>query len=193
MKIIYLDLETTGVDENICGIYQMSGLIEIDGHVIDEFDYMINPGDVHVDEWVITTMKSKGIELEDVLTYSSGAFVHSKLIELLDKHVDKFDPADKFHLCGYNVAFDDRFLRKLFKENGNDFYGAYIYSNRLCVMNLASYVLAPIRHKLSNFTLQTLCKIFNISIDAHDAKSDIEATYKLYQGLKNYLVVKELE
>lgn len=193
MKILYIDTETTGTDEHSSAIYQISGLVEIDGELVDEFDFVMNPGDVEIEDWVMDNLTSKELSLRDLISYKSQDNVFLEFISVLDKWIDKYDKSDKFHLCGYNVALDDRFMRAWFSRNNNDFYGAYIYSNRLDVMTLASYVLAPIRNKLTNFKLETICTLFDIEIDAHDAKSDIEGTYKLYQGLKNYLIVKELK
>ena len=43
MKIFYFDLETTGVKFWKNGIHQISGAIEIDGEIKEEFDYHVQP------------------------------------------------------------------------------------------------------------------------------------------------------
>lgn len=38
MKLLFYDLETTGLDKDKHGVYQMSGRIVIDGSVVETFD-----------------------------------------------------------------------------------------------------------------------------------------------------------
>ena len=175
MRILYLDLETTGNNHNVCGIYQICAIFEIDGEIVDSFTAYMNPGDVTIMADVEDMMKDI-----DLATFSDQSDVFTKFIEVIENHTVK---ADKFHICGYNVHFDDKFLRAWFHKNRNGYFGRYFYSNLLDVMSLASFTLQAHRHKLPNFKLETLCKCFGIDIDAHDARSDIIATYKIYKGL----------
>jgi len=39
MKLLFLDVETTGVDNSKNGIIQLSGIIEIDGVIKEEFNF----------------------------------------------------------------------------------------------------------------------------------------------------------
>ncbi len=42
-RIMYYDLETTGVDYKVSSVRQISGFLEIDGKVTDEFNFMVKP------------------------------------------------------------------------------------------------------------------------------------------------------
>lgn len=192
MKVLYVDCETTGIDRSSCRIYQISGIVEIDNAIVEHFNFMMNPGDVTIDDWVIDNIESQGLSIEMLLEYKNSDEVFSEFTALLDRYIDRFDKSDKFHICGYNVRFDDDFMRIWFADNGHKFYDAYFYTDLLDVMTLASFILAPIRHKLTNFRLLTICKLFDIPIIAHDAKSDIEATYNLKKSLENYCQFKKI-
>lgn len=189
-KILYLDIETTGLDETVCGIYQISGIFEINNEVVEKFNFYINPGDVVVDDWVTGQLESNDMELEALLTFEDSSKIFDQVILLIDKHCNKFDPFDKMHVCGYNVQFDVKFIRQWFLNNDHKYYGSYFYPDNLCVYHLASFVLISIRYQFRDFKLSTLCDIFNIPIKAHDSYSDIEATRNLYKGLQNYFNVK---
>ena len=56
-KLFYYDLETTGVKYWKNGIHQISGAIEIDGNVIETFDFHVKP------------YKDAIVEKEDVLRH----------------------------------------------------------------------------------------------------------------------------
>ena len=43
MKIAYIDVETTGLDPKVNGIYQIGGIIEIDGEAVNEFGILMQP------------------------------------------------------------------------------------------------------------------------------------------------------
>ena len=190
-KILYLDLETTGTDEHIHQIYQLSALVEIDGNIVEEYDtYIAIDPSLPVDDWVFNQWSEDNFDVNHLMTCKSVKDIHSEFTRMLGKYVNIYSKTDKFHLCGYNVGFDERFLRKMFLRCGDSYFNSYFWSDKLDVMGLASFVLIGIRHKLSNFKLETLCRLFGISITAHNSMSDITATRNLYLGLKNYLEIK---
>lgn len=43
MKILYYDLETTGVKYWKNGIHQIAGMIEIDGEIVEAFNFNVQP------------------------------------------------------------------------------------------------------------------------------------------------------
>ena len=192
LKKLYIDVETTGLNEETSCIYDLGIIIEINHEVVDTLSFKVNPEDFEIEDWVLDTIQSKGISLEDLIEYPSQKEVFTELISVLESHIDKFNKTDKFFLVGYNIKFDDKFFRKFFLNNGNNFYDAYFWSSTQDVMDLASYLLENYRHQLSNFKLETVCKVVDIELNnAHDAMSDIIATYELDKLLRKNLLIIE--
>ena len=55
-KLCYIDCETTGTDPYKAGIIQLSGIIEINGEVKEEFNYHITP-------FAMDTIDDKALEI----------------------------------------------------------------------------------------------------------------------------------
>lgn len=67
MKLVFFDLETTGVNPGKNGIHQISGQIVIDGVVKESFDFHVqpNPKAIIEDE----ALKVAGVTREQVMAY----------------------------------------------------------------------------------------------------------------------------
>ena len=82
---------------------------------------------------------------------------------------------------GYNVEFDIDFIREFFKKCEDDFYDNWINNKRidplylLYIMDLKGLISLP------NYRLKTVCKHYNIKLEAHDAFSDIKASIKVME------------
>lgn len=193
-KILWIDTETTGTDENKHGIFQLSGLIQIDGKIVETFDFFLDPGEDC--EFDPNALKLTGKTIEEIRSYDDEFIVFPKFMEILDKYIDKYDKQDKFILAGYNVHFDMRFLYKLAIKNKEDYLFSYIQGGKLEVMGLAVYVVTqiPQRKEITSYKLEAMCILFGIEIgDAHNSMSDIVATFKLFKVLtKEYIPIQNL-
>lgn len=175
-RILYLDLETSGLDPDRNGIWQIGGIIEVDGVVTDEFNFKFSPReDEIVDEGALNVSPFSTEAEMRALTHSS-ATAFSEFKRILLKHIDKYDKAQKYTLYGYNVGFDDGFLRSWFLKNGEGYYGSYITPYKIDVYTLVAMMWAEGRLELPNLRLETVATHLGIEIKAHDAMSDISAT-----------------
>lgn len=187
MKILFFDVETTGVDYKQNGIHQISGCIEIDGVIMENFNFKVapNPAAKIEDE----ALKVGNVTLEQIQAYSPMATVFTQFKEMLSKYCDKFNKKDKFFLCGFNNAsFDNQFLRAWFGQNGDSYFGSWFWANSLDAFILATQKLLNERADMPNFQLKTVCKAMDVLVDEsrlHDAEYDIELTRELY-----YTVIK---
>lgn len=185
MKLFFFDLETTGVPPSIVGIHQISGLIEIDGEVKEEFNFKVRPrADAQYSQEALDTC---GVTKEQVLAYEPMALVYSKLIALLSKYVDKFDKTDKFFMVGYNNAsFDTPLLRQFFECNKDVYFGSWFWSHTLDVMVLSGFFLSEYRPKMPNFKQGTVAKTLGVEVDdsrLHDALYDIHICRQIFKVL----------
>lgn len=183
MKLFYFDLETTGVNPARNGIHQIGGEIEIDGVVVENFNFRVRPNEKAVIEE--EALKIAGVTKERILDYPPMRVVYSEIVKMLSKYVDKFNKNDKFFLVGYNNAsFDNQFLRGFFLQNNDNYFGSWFWSNSIDVMVLASNKLKHERDKMENFKLSTVAKQLGIEVNPdmlHDANYDIYLTKEIYK------------
>ena len=184
MKLLFFDLETTGLSWHENGIHQISGCVEIDGEVKEHFNFNVapNPRLKIEDAALAVAHKTR----EQVVAYPPMAEVYKQFVALLAKYVDKFDTSDKFFLVGFNNAsFDNQFLRNWFAQNGDKYFGSWFWANSLDVFILATQKLLHKRSIMLDFKLKTACAHAGIIVDEtklHDASYDIELTRALYRA-----------
>lgn len=185
MKTLFYDIETTGTNPRKNGLHQIAGILEVSGEIVEEFNFNVKPNPLAVIEE--EALKIAGVTREQIEAYPDMSEVHGWLIDILSRHVNKFDKADKIHLAGYNNrAFDDQFLRAWFKQNGDKYFGSWFWSDSLDVLVLASNKLRKKRAMLPNFKLHTVAREFGLEVDdtqLHDALYDIKLTRNIYHKL----------
>jgi DNA polymerase-3 subunit epsilon len=183
MKILFFDVETTGVMPNKHGIHQLSGEIVIDGEAKGQFDFKVRPNPKA--EITQEALDVSGVTREQILAYPPMEEVFPKFIALLKKHVDCFNKTDKYFLAGYNNAsFDNQFLRGWFLQNGDKYFGSWFWSNTIDVMVLATPYLAARRAEMENFKLSTVAQFLGIKVSdesLHDAGYDVFLTREIFK------------
>jgi len=188
-KILYFDVETTGIDCHRHGIIQLSGMFEINGAIHSEFDFKIKPFEWdHVDDEALLVT---GYTRDQLKTFMDPWRAFQEFELILKKHIDKFDRSDKFYPAGYNVRFDLDFLNMFFKKNRNVYFGSFCNWKALDVLALAHYLDSTGKLKLPNYKLATICEYFAIPIKAHDSLSDIKATREVLKKLENFLQIPQ--
>jgi len=186
MKTIFIDTETTGIDTDRCGVYQIAGIIDVDEKTVEEFNLFcdIFP-DYYVDPKVFDVGKMH-ITLEDIHKLPSPEKTFLGLKKILKSHIDKFDKKDKLIAIGYVADFDNRVLRRFFRKNHDEFFGSYFWHPWIDVMNLAMFVYQDKRAEIESFKLESMAKFMGINtedINFHDAMADIKITREMYYSL----------
>lgn len=127
-KLLFFDLETTGVKYWRNGIHQIGGIVDIDGQEAERFDIRLAPNPAATIEQ--EALDVAGVTLEQVQSYQPMEEGYRQLVGILSKYVNKFDKRDKMYLVGYNNAgFDNNFLRALFTQCGDKYFGSWFYPN----------------------------------------------------------------
>lgn len=178
MKILYFDTETTGIDPKVNEIIQFAAVVEIDGVIVEQVNWRCQP--TNYDSISPSALETTGLTVEEIKTYQSPSEMMSKIKNLFNTHIDKFNKEDKFYPAGHNVAFDLEFLQAFWKKHG-DPYGTGSYQNwrTLDSRVFANFLIASGKLNVSDVKLSTLCDHYKIQINAHDALSDILATRQL--------------
>lgn len=189
MKLLFFDLETTGTNPAKNGIHQISGMIEIDGVVKEEFDYHVQPNPRAIIE--DAALAVGGVTREQVNSYPPMDVIYDQFVKMLSKYVDKYDTKDKFFLVGYNnAAFDNQFLRGFFLQNGDKYFGSWFWANSIDVMVMATVALAARRAAMENFKLSTVAAAMGIEVktdELHNAMYDIYLTRGIYGKIMSSL------
>lgn len=179
MKILYIDLETTGLSPANDAIIQASGTI-IAGDQQEVFDLRMRPpaGVVMNRESLVMGGLTGAEVARHPLSQEEG---FASFLALLDKYVNRYDRADKFTLIGYNSRFDDEFLRAWFTRFNDPYYGSWFWFPPLDVMQLAAFSLIGERPYMENFKLKTVYKHLTGKEleEAHTANADIAATQEI--------------
>lgn len=181
-KVLYFDTETTGIDPQKNAIIQLSGLIEIDGEVVETFNYKIRP--LQSDEISQEALQVHGITEAEMDTFPEPKVVLEQFLTLLGKYCNKFDRDDKYYPAGYNVKFDLEMLHSFARKQGEKYLGSFLNWYPIDAMPLVHYLAYNSNFKLPDYKLKTVCDHFKIPIQAHDAMSDITATRDLIKQLE---------
>ena len=189
MKLIFIDVETGGLDPKNSALLQLSGLISVEGKPDVSFNYFLRPFDsdtVSPQALAVNNFSEAEVYSHDS-RFKDPRIVYKEFTALLGKYVNKFDRADKFFFVGYNShAFDASFLREFFYKNNDNYYGSWFFHPSIDVMLLAAHRLMNKRHTMPDFKLATVATELGITIDPtmlHDAMYDIELTCQIYNKL----------
>ncbi len=182
-KLLHIDTETTGLYAPGAGLVQVAGIVEIDGEEVETFDLRCRPfpGDLLNKDALQIIGKTR----EELAALPDPADTFRELLDVLDRHVDRFDKADKFFMVAYNASFDNEHLRAWWKKCGGEYFGAYFWTPPLCVMTLAGIALRPSRPDLPNFKLATVAQAMRITADGdpHDALTDVRLSAGIWRRL----------
>jgi DNA polymerase-3 subunit epsilon len=183
VKLLYLDVETTGLDPEKDEIRQVA----CKAFVGEKEDKMLNVKVKYNKKCSFLTKKQQEEHNEAALT-NKTAF--EKFLKYLRKHVNPYDPNDKFTLVAYNAPHDDSFLRQWFEDKGNKFYGSFFYNGPMCVMQKAIYYLtiSGMRNQVQSMKMEDICRYFGVPFDKnklHEAGYDVLTMIKLDKAINH--------
>lgn len=189
MKRIWIDTETTGFNPRKHAIIQLAGIIDIDGEVKEEFNFKCRPyAGAFIDDRAVAT---HGISVEELRAYPEPSEAFQGLIRMMEKYINVFDKKDKFTLMGYNISFDEGFLREFFSQNSSKYFGAYFWFPSIDAAGAMHEYLMQTgkRRHMPNGKLASMAQALGITVpeNLHDAMVDIRLTRDCW------LKVKELE
>ncbi len=188
-KVIYFDTETTGINPRSHAIIQLSGIIEIDNVIKEEFNFKIAPFDNDlIDE---KALQVNNYTKEQIKAFKAPRLAFDEIEKLLDKYINRYDKNDKFYPAGYNIRFDIEFLKNFFEKNFNLYFGSYFNYRAIDGLYLAHFLDYINYFNLPNYKLITVCDYYGIKLQAHDAMNDIRATRELILKIKSLLSINK--
>ncbi|MDE2292827.1 MAG: 3'-5' exonuclease [Elusimicrobia bacterium] len=185
MKLFFADTETTGLDPVRNEAFQLAFIIEVDGKVVCEKNIKLRP--VRPETADAKALEVTQKTLKELAGYPPRADGFKELTETLAQYVDRYDKNDKLTWVGQNPEFDVRFVRQLFKEHGDNYFGSWFDSRPADLISLA--VASRVKGLINpeNFKLGTLAAQFGIKFDAHDALEDVRVTREVWARLSAFL------
>lgn len=180
----FVDLETTGFDSWRNEILTLS-IGALDYHSLEEIDSLeLNFKPKNLSFWGKGAEEKHGISISEALYFEDKVSSTNKLINFLEKHSKKGPQilvCHAFDMFSRNNFFDVSMLRvHMVKLNLETRFNRAIrfFESTDSYFREASrngYVKTP------DYKLPTLCQIYNIKLNHHEAKSDRVACQELYK------------
>lgn len=180
MKILWLDVETTGLNKEKCDIIQVAGIVVIDGQEKERFNFHCQP--VNWENIEPVSFEKTQMSIEKLKELPMPQELYTKFVELLNKYVDRYNKEDKFFLAGHNVQFDLEFLRNFFIKMGDNYFGSYFFYKTIDLMYFATILHTAGLINLSSWKLGDIANYLCIetSENLHNAEYDIDLTRKCF-------------
>jgi DNA polymerase-3 subunit alpha len=174
-NLIYLDVETTGLDPRKNDIIQIACIPVINGVKMGSFNEFCQP--INWENIEQEAVNVHGITEAKMRTFQSPIDLADKLIAF----ARKFNV--KFTIAGYNANFDKSFVGSLFNKIGKSAEYREIFSSDVHdVFRRAKAVKDQLN--ISSLKLGKVCSALGIELNnAHDAFFDIEATIEVDKRL----------
>lgn len=182
MKLMFIDVETTGTDPSRHAIIQLAGQIWVGGSLKKAFNWRMWPRGKEITEEAV---RVTGISAKQMLSYPPSSHAIEAFIHILGEWVSAFDRHDKFFLVGFQANFDASFIRQWFLDHGNNFFGSYFWHPPIDVAQLAMFHLLNRRPRMIDFRLESVAGELGIEFEgtSHDAVYDVEVTRKIWEKI----------
>jgi DNA polymerase-3 subunit epsilon len=185
-KVLFFDTETTGTDPKRHDVIQVAGIVEIDGKVREEFCFNVQPfnyGNISQE-----ALDINGKTIKELRTFPAPQDVYVKIMKIFSRHIDKYDPRDKFIPAGQNVAFDIEFMRQFFFKNLDKYFGFWMTNRTVDLRHIVAFLEYCGLIDLPNHKLKTIADYYRIEGKFHDALGDVAVTRKVILRIKDQLM-----
>ncbi len=170
-EYVVFDIETTGLSPKFNKIIEIGAVRIKDGKIVDTFSKFVNP------EVPIPYSITKLTSINDSMVLDSPT-IETVLPEFLEFVGDAI-------LVAHNASFDTSFIREFSKRLGLSFDCTVVDTLGL------AHILVP---ELGKFTLDRLCKQFNVSLENHHrACDDADATARIFIKMLDMIKDKGVE
>jgi DNA polymerase III alpha subunit (gram-positive type) len=181
-RILWVDVETTGLDANQHHIVQIAATAEY-GSKIEDFSIYIKPPIFPMD-YDLAAGRVTGLT-KDYLVKNGVSIqdAYVKFKEFLCGYIKPNSKVNKFFLAGKNIGFDRKFLEAFFIHNEDEFI-KYFYPLEINVDTLVAYLISGREINPKNQRLETIAQALEISlagIDLHNAIDDIKLTRLVFK------------
>lgn len=183
-KILWVDVETTGLSPTRNGIISIAAFMMVDGVIDPEkgrFVAEMNPVGREIEE---SALAVNGYTREQIEAFPHWATVADDFVSWVLSHNETF-PMEKVVLGGYCTSFDQGMICGWLDETSVVKLHDIAESKLLDVHELAKRFLHPSLCLLPNKKLTTVSKALGVDLGdkAHNAEADILATIEVWKKL----------
>lgn len=189
--IVWIDLETGGIDEKVHQITQIAAVATTGPPAFEAnawpFERKITLVPGHFTE---EALHLQGYDAE---VWEREAMPIAQALEELNQWLDPYchtriskksgRPYQVAHMAGHNIEFDGRFLRAACDRNKIWLRLTNWTGGQFDTLPLAKWWFMKNGQYPETYTLERLCEVFNIALDAHNAMNDVTATVELARRL----------
>jgi DNA polymerase III epsilon subunit-like protein len=176
MDLLFIDLETGGLDSSKHSLLQIGMAAYIDGRVKETLSINIS-----LEEYIVTAeaMRYNKINLEEL--HATG-LPPDKAFLKVRRFISRNFPNGKPILAGYNLSLDKAFITKFYNDNEIQFH--HVFNHRMFdLMGILWY-----HYMKGNLPIETCTggcfNYFDAKIGtAHNALDDVLSTIKLFEKL----------
>jgi len=181
MNLLYIDIESTGLDHDHHEVVEIAGIIEVNGEIIDDFCFKCRPLTNNRSDEALDIIGYTWAELQD--------FPHpSEAIQKINSILRKHQLQDKIHLVGHNVSFDEKFFHNLWDtyktDSVLDFNDVFSYRS-IDTLSIAMFMHYCGRESIKYFGLEQLANKLKVNIEGryHTAYYDAMVTRECFQAM----------
>lgn len=170
-QLIFVDLETTGLDVDRHGIIEIGCIFETDGQrEADDFHSLANPGEVE-----------KSAEAAEVHKIPPASIAAAPPLEEVLREFDK-RCQDEAIISGWNTKFDEAFLYRAYQRHGIPWrFDYHIFDVWSLYKRFQLLGALPADLHLGLGTVAEHYKLIREGEDQHRALTDIEWTWRLHR------------
>lgn len=186
MNILFLDLETTGVDENKHSIIEIAAKFYVNGQLRDTFESKTATYNQEVD---LGALGVNNFTIKEILSHPPSPEVAYALAEFL-VNVKKNKGKGPIYLCGHNVAFDEKFLDRFLAIHSITGLHSVLGHKKLDTATLAIALIDAGVLNPEKTSLEYLAKELGISLEGrnlHKAMDDVDLTIEVYYKMLDLL------
>jgi len=185
LKILWLDVETTGLDARRNDVIQIAGILDVNTIPGVEFNIFVQP--FNYDNIEEEALRVNGRSIDELRHFLTPAQAHAELIDKLGGFINKYDRSDKAFIGGQNPSFDRDFLKEFFNKNEDKFFGSWFdyHIVDLCALSLVFHIKGIV--DLTDGTGKISVKLSNVAHafgleqkEPHNALDDIRLTRRIF-------------
>lgn len=164
LKLAFIDLETTGLDETLNGITQIAFILDIDGEIVEKKKYSVKP--FPEDNITSEALKVQKTTFDNL--FSEERMEPNKaledLVSTMGKYVNQYDKTDKFYFMAYNgESFDRPFLSAWSQKQNFKYLFSYLHFHVIDIFSMFRFYNLGKYNALPNQKLETAIKTLGLA------------------------------
>lgn len=179
MKLLFLDVETGGMDEINQSLLTIGLVLWENGIIVDTLELFISKDKY---DYVDASIKFNKIDLDEL---RKKGISEEEVIIRINDFCNKYFGNEKALIAGHNVAFDIGFMKALYRRNNQDFYSRFGY-RFIDTGTILRFLYMQGKFEKDISASDKAFEYFNIRFKEgtrHSALADSEATASLYTKL----------